>query len=111
MMNIVSTGTHAVAVGFAGHVLRSTDGINWPTPTIVGGIPNQDPGSPSGDLRGVVWTGNTLVAVGSGNTVVSADGGANWAQVQAGTNSLRSVAWNGTRLVAVGNSGQIVTSP
>lgn len=118
MTSVISTGMHAVAVGYAGHVMRSVDGTTWQQPRVAGGIPLQGVGSSLGDLLGVTWTGNTLVAVGSGYSVISADGGANWAQIQTGAKVLNSVAWNGTRLVAVGVNeiggtpvGTIVTSP
>jgi hypothetical protein len=111
MQSVVSTGTHAVAVGYAGHVMRSTDGVTWQQPRVAGNIPDQTAGGSAGDLYDVVWTGNGLIAVGNGTTVVSADGGANWAQVPGGSGNFRSVAWNGTRVVAVGNGGTILTSP
>jgi hypothetical protein len=110
MMSVISTGAHAVAVGYAGHVMRSVDGTTWQQPRIVGNIPRQSSGSSKGNLMDVVWTGDLLVAVGNDYTVVSADDGANWAMVQSATGPMYSVAWNGTRLVAVGSGGKIVTS-
>lgn len=111
MQSIVSTGTRAVAVGYAGHVMRSTDGITWPTPRIAGGIPPEQAGGSSfGDLFGVAYNGNTLVAVGNGFTVLSADDGENWAPVAKETTYMRGIATNGTLFVAVGNGGTIVTS-
>lgn len=108
MMGLTSTGTYAVAVGLAGNVMRSTDGMTWQHPRPAAGIVQPTTGSNAGDLYGVVWTGSDLVAVGNGYTILSTDQGATWIRV--GDANLRSVAWNGTRLVAVGGSGVILTS-
>lgn len=110
MMAVVSTGTHAVAVGYGGHVMRSVDGVSWARPRQAFPLAPDPDSNTGGDLHDVAWTGTTLVAVGNGITILSADRGENWTQVQAGDNNLSSVAWNGTRLVAVGPSGKILTS-
>ncbi len=93
------------AVGDAGTILSSIDGITWISHT--SGTTN--------NLRGVTH-GNIFVAVGDGGTIVtSQDGGNTWIAQTSGTpNILRQVtsfvSSYGNINVAVGDGGTIVTS-
>jgi hypothetical protein len=93
-----------VAVGAAGTILTSPDGITWATQT-----------SGTKDLNGVAWSGSLLlaqpifVAVGNGGTILfSTDNGSTW-NLPA-TNSLSlldliNVTWSGSEFVASDSSG------
>ena len=106
-----TTGTY-VAVGAAGTLLYSTDGVTWnrtssPLPTI--------------DLKGVTYGGldangyGVFVAVGNSGTVLTSEDGITWTQ-QTSTNilpasNLNSVAYTTyRRFMAVGSDGNIYYS-
>jgi len=67
--DVVWTGTEFVAVGGSGHVVRSTNGIDWTAPatpytqTLFGTDPF--------NLRGAVWTGSRIVVVGERDLVAT----------------------------------------
>jgi hypothetical protein len=92
-----------VAVGDAGAIVTSPDGVEWT---------NYDSGE---GLSSVTWGNNQFVAVGSGVILTSPDGVA-WAKRDLGINALLNcVTWSGSQFVAVGNDwdewgGIIVTS-
>ena len=88
------------AVGDAGTILSSTDGITWTSHT--SGTPN--------NLNGVTH-GSIYVAVGDSGTILTSVDGNTWAaKTSVTSNSLRQVTSYGSIIVAVGDSGTIVTS-
>jgi len=110
--SICSNGAVLVAVGDAGTILRSSDGLAW---TSVGA---------SGDtgkyLRSVCWTGTHFIAAGYqyyfqapswiyGGILLSSPDGQTWTERLRGGEELRAVATDGKLVVAVGDGGRIVT--
>ncbi|OIR03186.1 hypothetical protein GALL_147060 [mine drainage metagenome] len=106
------TGTY-VAVGAAGTLLYSTDGVTWylaansPLPTI--------------DLKGVTYGGldangyGVFVAVGNSGTVLTSEDGITWTQQTSttipNTSNLNSVTYTAyRRFMAVGSDGNIYYS-
>lgn len=88
------------AVGDAGTILSSTDGITWTART----------SGTSANLNGVTY-GGIYVAVGSAGTILTSADGATWAPKPSGTTSiLRNVASIGSTYVAVGDGGTVATS-
>lgn len=65
---VATNGHEVVAVGEAGLVLRSSDGLSW----------TREDANVSGKLTSVVWTGSRFVAVGEGPVVVSSADGRSW---------------------------------
>jgi hypothetical protein len=110
----LATGVFA-AVGPAGTVFSSTDGINWTSRT---------PSNFGADLYSVVVHTTTLnnppvagllfVAVGAGGAVLRSGDGINWtlgAAFNPSAPTLRSVSLASAGFVAVGDNGRIQTSP
>ena len=68
-LNSIAFGNNTiVAVGNAGSIITSSDGINWtvrPSPT-------------SSDLTGIVYGKNVFVAVGSSGTIITSSDGISW---------------------------------
>jgi hypothetical protein len=99
LMGIASSGTQIVAVGEAGRILTSSDGINWTTRA-------------SGTaewLFDVVWADTQFVAV--GGAILTSPDGIVWT-VRDSDSWLQGIAWNGSLLVAVSRFGPpIITSP
>ncbi|MBK5962583.1 hypothetical protein CCR95_00275 [Thiocystis minor] len=101
-----------VAVGEAGTLIRSTDGLTWT---------NHHSSKPS-SINSVTWGGGQFVAVGDyfnwdgtysyGPTpILTSPDGVTWTERDTGTRKgLYDVVWNGTQFVAVG-SNAILTSP
>lgn len=88
------------AVGDAGTILSSTDGITWTAR-------NSDP---TYNLHGITH-GGIFVAVGDGGTILTSADGTTWAAATSGTAKiLRQVSSVGIIYVAVGDDGTIVTS-
>jgi hypothetical protein len=101
--DVAWTGTRAIAVGAAGTIVRSADGISW---SIV-------PCSSSVALTSVIWTGDTLFAFGERGTVLlSSDTGATWHARSSGTDNTLNygVAANQT-ILSVGDNGSILSGP
>jgi len=91
-----------VAVGGAGAVFTSLDGITWSA---------QDAGT-TAYLSGMAWTGTRYVAVGSRGTIVASADGSAWTPVDSGVGAwLRGVRRLGGLVIAVGDEGTILTSP
>lgn len=89
-----------VAVGYAGTVLTSPDGVNWT---------NRTSGT-SNLLGSVIWGNNTFVVVGDAGTVLTSPDGVSWTSRASGTsNSLHEVTWGNGTFVAVGD-GTVLTS-
>ncbi|HMA17445.1 MAG TPA: hypothetical protein VKS03_03310, partial [Thermoanaerobaculia bacterium] len=85
-----------VAVGRAGTILTSTDGVSW----------TAQAANPKVDLSDVLWTGSQFVAVGQAGAVLSSADGRLWAYRRAGVAAtLRKIAWNGDIFVALGDGG------
>lgn len=95
------------AVGDAGAVVSSTDGITWTEHTASSGTSN--------NLNGITH-GAVYVAVGDAGTIITSGDGATWTPVQSSptTNNLRQVAAYssiyGSIYVAVGDAGTVVVS-
>jgi len=97
----VWTGNLAFAVGWAGTILFSPDGVNWRNRTSV----------TTRYLYSVAWSGEQLVAVGSyGEVLVSADG-VSWRREDSQTTSwLYSVVCGPGIFIAAGESGTVIRS-
>jgi hypothetical protein len=101
---IVWTGTLFVAVaagpGGNGLIFTSIDGLKWSV---------RSSGTPS--LRGIVWSGSQIVAVGTGGTIVTSPDGYRWsAQISGVTGTLNAAAWSGTEFRVVGDGGAMLVS-
>lgn len=104
---VFSNGSGMVAVGNAGTIITSVDGISWAQATTV----------PVGtDLYGVTYGGGYWIAVGAAGTLLTSTNGATWVAVPNSTpRDLRGVAVQydatGTyKFVAVGQAGTVLTS-
>ncbi len=91
-----------VAVGKAGTILTSDDGVSWravPSPT-------------TSDLAAVTWSGAAFVAVGAGGVVLTSHDGASWSLRDSGTTAgIEGIcAGPAGLLVAVGEGGTVLTS-
>jgi len=98
-----------IAVGDAGAILVSTNGVNWTAGN-----------SGQSALNGVANASGLFVAVGELGTILTSPDGTNWTQRTSGTtNSLLAVTYGGGEFVAVGGCdrcdpttrGTILTSP
>lgn len=91
-----------VAVGNAGTMLRSADGLSWLA-------------SPSGTnvtLSAVAHGGGTFVAVGFNGVILTSSNAADWTLRNSGTiRHLRDVAHGGGQYIAVGDLGTVLSSP
>lgn len=103
LTNVAAHNGRLVAVGSNGLVATSTGGWRWQVrPT---GVQH--------DLRGVVWTGSSWVAIGDGGTIVrSLDrAGDRWARVSGVPNaSLRAIAAKRGVIAAGGSNGTVLIS-
>lgn len=91
-----------VAVGAAGTVISSPDGITWTART---------PGTANA-LNAVTWNGTKFVAVGAAGTIISSTDGIAWTVETSGVAlALNGVGFGGGLFVAVGATGTILTSP
>jgi len=95
----LTSGPLYVAVGDAGTIVTSPDGVNW------------TPISPplSGNFTSVVF-GSRFMAVGQGGTVAYSDDGLNWTETTAGTDDLSRVLFAPGMYVSVGAAGANVVS-
>ncbi len=97
----VWTGTQFVAVGTAGTIRTSPDGVTWTEQT--SGIP--------ATLNGIAWTGTRLIAVGDAGTIVTSTDGVAWtAQTSGTTRPLFAITWTGSSAIAVGQRGVVAAS-
>ena len=94
-----------VAVGAAGTILTSLDGINWTSQT----------STVSESLNRVYYdsTSGNYVIVGTNGTILSSTDTVSWVQETSGiTDDLFGIAkWSTTTWIAVGAAGTIITSP
>jgi hypothetical protein len=85
-----------VAAGDSGHILTSSDGINWTSQT--SGV--------SADLFGIAHGNGTFVAVGSSGTIITSPNGTTWEpQVSGTTGDLNGVTYGRGTFVMVGELG------
>ena len=98
---VATTTLHYVAVGKAGTVLHSTDGLAWTVlAPVVGG----------NDLSAVIY-GGQFMAVGSAGSIYTSPDGLAWTPRPSGTTAdLTSVTRTQTGYTAVGTGGTIVSS-
>jgi hypothetical protein len=102
LLDVKWTGTQLIAVGYAGAILTSTDGITWAAKN----------SNTSGHLNSVIWTGKMYVAIGRG-TIVSSPDGITWTErstLEMKFEALNSVAWTGEKFVLVGPIGKVYIS-
>lgn len=97
-------GDTFVAVGNAGSLYSSADGVTWTAPA--SGVPVATA------LNAATATGTTYVVAGAGGVILTSTDAKTWTQQASGTvNDLYSIASNGAGgYVAVGASGTIITS-
>ncbi len=89
-----------VALGAAGTLLTSTDGIAWTAQTAIA----------ANNFTAVVY-GGQFVAVGSGGSIYTSGDGITWqSQVSGTTNDLNAVTRTATGYAAVGAAGTFLTS-
>lgn len=102
MLGIATGNGVSVAVGEAGSIYSSADGIAWI---------RRDTNVRS-DLHAVAWTGSAFCAVGNDGSILTSTDGTAWVQQNSGaTLNLACVTTgNGLRLMA-GDAGRILTSP
>ncbi len=99
-----STGPRIVAVGDAGSVVTSTDGVTWSASAV---STTETP-----KLNSIALGGSTYVAVGDGGAIYSSGDGASWTvRTAAGATTLNAVAYVSGQFVTVGAGGFIATSP
>jgi photosystem II stability/assembly factor-like uncharacterized protein len=96
------TGLQFIAIGRAGTVVTSPDGVGWTLRTT----------NISVNLNGATSSASMVVAVGdNGAIITSGDGGVTWAVRNSGTTyTLKKVAWTGSEFVAVGSGGMVLRS-
>lgn len=104
--DVAWTGARFVAVGFAGRILESADGLAWRDVSPV----------PSPDLWAVAARPGRVVAVGSGGTVFTSPDGVAWTfvplpEVADSWSLLYDVATDGAGFLAVGTGGYTAESP
>src|SRR5205823_10765813 len=93
----------AVAAGLGGNglIFTSSDGLKWSVRS-----------SGTASLRGIVWSGSQIVAVGAGGTILTSPDGYRWtAQASRVAGPLNAAAWSGTEFRVVGDGGAMLASP
>jgi len=101
LSSVAWTGSLFVAVGYAGTILTSPDGVTWTSRT----------SGTSSAINTVTWADNELLAVGYNNALVlTSPDGITWTPHSSNDSSMVSVAWTGKQWVGVGGS-PIMTSP
>ncbi len=104
LRSIAGLANVTVAVGDAGAVVHSADGVTWT---------KVSPASTTKNLRRVAVSGTTFVAVGDGGTVLVSADGASWAAATSGTTAnLLGINYSATNdlFVAVGANGTMVVA-
>jgi hypothetical protein len=101
LSRVVWSGNQFVAVGDAGTIATSPDGVSW-TSRAAG---------TSNNLSYIIWSGSQFVVVGGAGTILTSEDGVSWTSRTSGTaNPLNSVTWSGKQFVVVGGVGTILTS-
>ncbi len=91
----------AVAVGAAGSIYSSSDGIAW----------TRRETSVRADLQSVAWTGSFFCIAGDGGSILTSPDGAAWTPRTSGTTlNLAAAASGGGRIVVAGDAGRIYKS-
>jgi hypothetical protein len=91
-----------VAVGAAGTILTSADGVAW----------RNEVSGTSSDLFGVAFGNNVFVAAGASGTILSSPDAVTWTRRDEGLGTwFRAVAFGGGRFVLVASNGPILSSP
>ena len=104
MRDMIWTGTAYVAVGEAGWILKSTDGVTWTK-----GVTTGSTYPVSDGLYGLAWSGSRFVMVGRHYFGYS-DDGVNWTVTeQPDYFVFGDVAWNGSQFMAVWG-GKVMSS-
>ncbi len=99
-----SGGPKFVAIGDAGAVVTSTDGVTWTAGTV------STTATPK--LNSIAFSGSTYVAVGDGDVTYSSGDGSTWTPHTAtGAVTLNAVAYLAGQFITVGANGFIATSP
>ncbi len=102
LLDIAYGNATFVAVGDAGCIVSSPNGVSWTSR-------NSHTSSP---INGIVWGGAAFVAVGEAGLILSSPDGVAWTTRSAGVAaSLNAVSYASGQFVAVGDSGAILTSP
>jgi hypothetical protein len=97
----VSVGTSANYLRQTGHILTSSDGLNWTS------NPNQ-----FRPINTVFWLNNQFIAVGKDDSIYTSNDGQNWSNEGAGsTSDLYAASWYDNKMIIVGNNGLIASSP
>ena len=92
VVDLASDGAQVVAVGSAGFIQTSPDGLNWTT---------RDSGT-SGDFYAVASGNGRFVALGGFGEMYSSLDGITWQAQEIGFKAFNAIAWSGTEFVAVG---------
>jgi hypothetical protein len=99
--DVVFANSLFVAVGNAGFVTTSPDGITWTSRT-----------AGSTTFNRIIYANSLFVAIGNGGTIYTSSDGITWTLRASGVSAqLNDVVWSGSQFCAVGNSGVITTSP
>lgn len=95
MNAVIWSGSKFVAVGHAGTISTSSDGVSWSTQSLAN----------VNNLYGVTWGGGQFIAVGVQGTILRSFDGQSWTEPSSGTTEdLVNVIWNGSKYVAVGST-------
>ncbi len=102
LTSIAYGATNFVAVGLAGALQLSPDGVNWTT----------RPSGTSSDLTCICYGNGTWVGVGMGGAIVSSVNSLVWSLRSSTTGeNLFGITYGGGQFVAVGEQGTVVISP
>ena len=111
-----------VAVGNAGRIAYSDDGITW-TAIPVGTGEGQTAFPAAGHINAIAFGGGRFVAVGEGGRMAWSDDGIEWNAIAPGTGTgqstfptgfaghIMNIAWGNGKFIAVGMAGRMATSP
>lgn len=100
LLDVAYGGGMFVAVGAAGTLLLSTNGITWQSQPI-GRVET---------LHSVAWGNGRFVAVGGSGLIITSTNGVHWTTVATGTTEFTGVCWGSNQFVAVGYYRNIRTS-
>lgn len=90
--DLASNDSVAIAVGKAGLIMRSLDGVQWSEVEVEG---------VTSTLTSIVWTGHQFMAGGTLGTILISQDGLNWEKSSIGTTqTIQRLAWNGRNHLA-----------
>ncbi len=102
LLGVTWNGEFLVAVGHAGTILTSTDGVAW----------EPHASGTGATLNAVAASGSQIVAVGEGGTILTSPDGVTWTLRASGTeNHLHAAVWTGTEWYVAGANATILASP